>query len=41
MSRTGQARLLVVEDGRLVGTLALQSLLGFLAMKVELEGSSS
>ncbi len=41
MSRTGQSRLMVIEDGRLVGTLALQSLLGFLALKVELEGSSS
>lgn len=39
MSRTGQSRLMVVEDGRLLGIIALEDLLKFLALKVELEGS--
>ena len=30
---------MVVEDGRLVGLIALKDLLRFLALKVELEGS--
>ncbi len=38
MSRTGQSRLMVVEDGRLLGIIALEDLLNFLALKVELEG---
>ena len=38
MSRTGRSRLMVVEDGRLLGIIALKDLLKFLALKVELEG---
>jgi Zn-dependent protease/predicted transcriptional regulator len=38
MSRTGQSRLMVVEEGRLLGIVTLKDLLGFLALKVELEG---
>ena len=38
MSRAGSRLLLVVEDDRLVGTIALEHLLEFLALKVELEG---
>ncbi len=38
MSRSGVSRLMVVDDGRLVGVLALKDLLGFLSLKVELEG---
>ena len=38
MSRSGASRLMVVEDDRLVGILALKDLLRFLALKVELEG---
>jgi len=41
MSRTGQSRLMVVEDGRLLGIIALKDLLKFLALKVELEGGPS
>lgn len=37
MSRTGASRLLVVENGLLLGILALKDLLRFLALKVELE----
>jgi Zn-dependent protease len=37
MSRTGSTRLMVVEEGRLVGVLALRDLLEFLALKLELE----
>jgi len=39
MSRSGASRLLVVEEGRLVGTITLEDLLEFLSLKVELEGS--
>ena len=38
MSATGQSRLMVVEEGRLLGIIALKDLLKFLALKVELEG---
>lgn len=38
MNRTGNSRLMVVEDGRLVGILTLKDLLQFLALKVDLEG---
>jgi len=39
LNRTGSSRLMVVDDhGRLVGIVALKDLLGFLAMKVDLEG---
>ncbi|MDH3254930.1 MAG: site-2 protease family protein [Acidobacteriota bacterium] len=37
MSREGISRLMVVESGRLVGILALKDMLGFLALKVEME----
>lgn len=38
MSQTGVSRLMVVEDDRLLGILALKDLLKFLSLKVELEG---
>jgi Zn-dependent protease len=41
MNRTGMSRLLVREDGRLVGILALKDVLGFFALKVELEGEAA
>lgn len=41
MSRTGQSRLMVVENGRLLGVVALENLLKFLALKVELEGNQT
>ena len=41
MSRSGESRLLVVDEGRLVGIVALEDLLGFLSLKVELEGSAT
>lgn len=37
LSRTNASRLMVVEDGRVVGIIALKDLLRFLAMKSELE----
>jgi Zn-dependent protease len=37
MRQSGLSRLMVVEDGRLVGVVSLKDLLGFLANKVELE----
>ncbi len=37
MNRTGSTRLLVVDQGRLVGILSLRDLLRFLSLKVELE----
>jgi Zn-dependent protease/CBS domain-containing protein len=37
MNQTGNSRLLVVEDGRLVGIVSLKDLLDFFALKVELE----
>jgi Zn-dependent protease/CBS domain-containing protein len=37
MSRTGKSRLLVVEDGRLVGILSLRDLMQFLSLKFDLE----
>jgi Zn-dependent protease/CBS domain-containing protein len=37
IQRTGSSRLLVVEDGRLVGIISLKDLLGFLNLKLELE----
>jgi signal-transduction protein with cAMP-binding, CBS, and nucleotidyltransferase domain len=37
MRRTGQPRLMVVEDGRLVGIVTLKDLLEFFALKLELE----
>jgi CBS domain-containing protein len=38
MRRTGKSRLLVVEEGKLVGVLALRDLMDFLAIKAELGG---
>ncbi len=38
MNRTENGRLLVVEDGRLVGLITLKDLLGFLSVKLDLEG---
>ena len=38
MSTTGRSRLMVVDEGRLLGTIALKDLLKYLALKVELEG---
>jgi Zn-dependent protease/CBS domain-containing protein len=40
MNQTGNSRLLVVEDGRLVGIVSLKDLLDFFALKVELEEQS-
>jgi predicted transcriptional regulator len=37
MNQTGVSRLLVVENGRLVGLVTLKDLLAFLSLKVELE----
>jgi Zn-dependent protease/CBS domain-containing protein len=37
MRRFGVSRLMVVEEGRLVGVITLKDLMGFLSMKVELE----
>lgn len=39
MSRSGQSRLMVVDDGRLTGVIALKDLLRFLSLKIELEGN--
>ncbi len=36
MSRTGNSRLMVVEEGRLAGIIALKDLLQFLSLKLEL-----
>ncbi len=41
MSRTGLSRLMVVEEGQLVGIITLKDLLRFLALKAELEGSET
>jgi Zn-dependent protease/CBS domain-containing protein len=38
MSRTRNSRLMVVDDGHLVGMIALKDLLDFLSLKIELEG---
>ena len=37
MSQSGASRLLVVENGRLVGLVSLKDLLEFFSLKVELE----
>ena len=39
MNSTGASRLMVVDNGRLVGVLSLKDLLKFLALKMELEGA--
>jgi Zn-dependent protease/predicted transcriptional regulator len=38
MTRGGQSRLLVAEDGRLLGVVTLKDLMNFLAIKLDLEG---
>jgi CBS domain-containing protein len=40
MSQGGLSRLLVVENGRLVGLVSLKDLLDFFSLKVELEEQS-
>jgi Zn-dependent protease len=37
MSRTGNSRLMVVEDGRLAGIITLKDIMGLLAVKLDLE----
>jgi Zn-dependent protease/CBS domain-containing protein len=41
MNKTGNSRLMVVEDNRLLGIVALKDMLKFLAIKVDLEGEKS
>jgi CBS domain-containing protein len=36
MSRTGNSRLMVVEDGRLVGIITLKDIMGLLSVKLDL-----
>ena len=38
MKRTNKSRLMVVDAGRLVGIISLKDILGFLSLKVDLEG---
>jgi CBS domain-containing protein len=38
MRRTGNSRLMVAEDGRLVGMVTLKDLLRLIAFKMDLEG---
>jgi Zn-dependent protease/predicted transcriptional regulator len=37
MSRTGNSRLMVVDDGRLVGIITLKDIMGFISVKLELD----
>ena len=37
MNQNGLSRLMVVDEGRLVGIIALKDMLKFLSLKVELE----
>jgi Zn-dependent protease len=37
MSRTGNSRLMVVDDGRLVGIITLKDIMGFISIKLELD----
>jgi Zn-dependent protease/predicted transcriptional regulator len=37
MSRTGNSRLMVIEDGRLVGIITLKDIMGFISIKLELD----
>lgn len=41
MSKSGNSRLTVVEDGRLCGVIALKDMLGFLTLKLDLEGEET
>ena len=38
MNRTGNSRLMVMQDGQLVGIVALKDILKFLSLKIDLEG---
>lgn len=38
MHNVGASRMMVVENGRLIGIIALKDLIGFLALKLEIEG---
>ena len=37
MSRSGNSRLLVIEDGELVGIITLKDMMTFLSMKMDIE----
>jgi len=37
MNRSGESRMMVVDDGELAGVITLKDLLGFLSMKIEME----
>jgi Zn-dependent protease len=39
MSKTGNSRLMVVDDGRLVGIITLKDIMGYLSVKLELDES--
>jgi len=41
MSRTGNSRLMVMNEGRLVGIVTLRDLMSFLAMKLQLDGNGA
>jgi Zn-dependent protease/CBS domain-containing protein len=41
MSRTGNSRLMVVDQGRLVGVITLKDMLKFLDLKIDLEGEQT
>jgi Zn-dependent protease len=41
MQRTGQTRLLVIEQGKLAGVVTLKDLLAFLSLKLDLEGEAA
>lgn len=41
MNQTGRSRLLVMQDGTLVGLITLKDLLDFISLKIELESGSS
>jgi len=41
MSRSGNSRLMVMDQGRLVGILTLRDLMSFLAMKLQLDGKGA
>jgi CBS domain containing-hemolysin-like protein len=38
MNQTGNSRMVVRENDRLIGIVSLKDMLGFLALKLELEG---
>jgi Zn-dependent protease/CBS domain-containing protein len=41
MNQTGSSRLMVTEGNRLIGVISLKDMLGFLSLKVELEGKEN